>query len=152
MVKSRVCGSEPRSARTRPTYPSRESREAGMFQIHSLDLLGGPGEAQERQGEVPWKAHLPKVRKMRCWSGLCPFILFVLAVQHANARLSHDSLSGLHSREFISGFCAGRILGGREAFRLQEFRGRRHDEGGGDGSSKGGENWGDLEVTQDAFG
>lgn len=47
--------------------------------------------------------------------------------------------------------CAGRILGGREAFWLQEFRGRRHDEGGGDGSSKGGENWGDLEVTRDAF-
>lgn len=85
MDKSRVCGSEQRSARTRPTCPSRESREAGMFQIHSLDLLGGPGEAQERQGEVPWKAHSPKVRKMRCWSGLCPFILSVLAVQHANA-------------------------------------------------------------------
>ena len=68
-----------------------------------------------------------------------------------NARFTHDSLSGLNSRECISGFCAGWILGSREAFWLQEFRGRRQDEGGGDRSSKGGENWGDLEVTQDAF-
>ena len=109
-----------------------------------------PREARERQGEVPWKAHSPKVRKMWCWSGLA-FILFVLAVQHADSGLSHESLSGLRSRECISGFCAGRIFGGREAFWLQEFRGRRHDEGGGDGSSKGGENWGDLAVTRDAF-